>query len=116
MKYVNLLGSHPNCASLRSFAKSLFDALEIGDGEERESGNYADGYYMKGSRDGIVFIVASSEESVHEDLPYWVHISSEAENLESVVDKLVCNKATPEGFRLAFMVNFGKRGERRFDY
>ncbi|WP_338638621.1 hypothetical protein [Burkholderia pyrrocinia] len=119
MQHMNLLGMHVDHASLRLFAKALFDALEIEDGEERESGNYVDGYYLKGSRDGMVFVIALSDEVAHEDLPFWIHISASAfepSALEAVVSQLVHDKALPAGFRLAHIVNFGKRGEERIDY
>ena len=116
MQYVNLLGMHPGCEGLRPFAKSFFDALGVSDGEERESGNYVDGYYLKGSHDGMVFTVALSDESAHEDLPYWIHISAEVGDLEAATSQLMRDKALPAGFRLAHIVNFGKRGEQRIDY
>jgi hypothetical protein len=119
MQYVNLLGMHPSCAGLRPFAKSFFDALGVNDGEERESGNYVDGYYLKGSLDGMTFSVAISDEGAHEDVPYWIHISADLADpvaLEDAVSQLVRDKALPMGFQLARIVNFGKRGEQRIDY
>ncbi|RKP45888.1 hypothetical protein [Trinickia fusca] len=119
MRYVNLLGAHTDYANLRLFANAFFDALEITDGEERESANYVDGYYLKGSCGGMVFVVALSDEAAHEDLPYWIHISAEVGelgDLEAAVSQLMRDKALPAGFRLAHIANFGKRGEQRIDY
>lgn len=119
MQHVNLLGMHGNYVGLRLFAKAFFDALGITNGEERESDNNVDGYYLKGSHDGLVFVVASSDETTNEDLPYWVHISADVadpDTLEATVEQLVRDKALPAGFRLAHIVNFGKRGEQRIDY
>ncbi|CAB3759989.1 MULTISPECIES: hypothetical protein [Burkholderia] len=119
MQYVNLLGMHPSCEGLRPFAKSFFDALGVTDREERGSGSYVDGYYLKGSLDGMTFVVAISDEGAHEDVPYWIHISADLADpgaLEGAVSQLVRDKALPMGFQLAHIVNFGKRGEQRIDY
>lgn len=119
MQYMNLLGAHADHTDLKPFAKSFFDALGISDREERESSNYVGGYYLKGSYRGIAFIVARSDEAAHEDLPYWIHISADmakSDALEIAVSQLVRDKALPLGFRLAHIVNFGKRSEQRIDY
>lgn len=119
MQHINLLGMHADYANLRPFAKALFDALGITDSEERESGNYVDGYYLKGSRDGMVFAIALSDEETYGDLPYWIHVSedvAEPAALEATVEQLIRAKALPAGFRFAHIVNFGKRGEQRIDY
>lgn len=119
MQYINLLGMHPSYEGLRPFAKSFFDALGVTDGEERESGNYVDGYYLKGSLDDMTFIVAISEEGAHEDVPYWIHISADLADpgaLEDAVSQLVRARALPMGFQLVHIVNFGKRGEQRIGY
>ena len=119
MQYVNLLGMHPGCVGLRPFAKSFFDALGVNDGEERENGNYVEGYYLKGSLGSMTFSVAISDEDAHEDVPYWIHISADmviSDALEDAVSQLIRNKVLPMGFQLARIVNFGKRGEQRIDY
>ncbi|BBH33905.1 hypothetical protein [Pseudomonas sp. St290] len=119
MQYVNLLGMHPSFVGLRPFAKSFFEALGVNDGEERESGNYVDGYYFKGSLGNMTFSVAISDEDVHEDLPYWIHISADLvtpDALDDAVFQLIRDKVLPMGFQLARIVNFGKRGEQRIDY
>lgn len=116
---MNLLGTHASHADLKPFAKALFEALEIEDSEKRESSNYVGGYYLKGTYRGIAFIVARSDDAAHEDLPYWIHISSDvakSDDLEIAVSQLVRSKALPAGFRLAHIVNFGKQGEQRIDY
>ena len=119
MQYVNLLGTHPGCAGLRPFAKSFFNAVGVNDGEERESGSYVDGFYLKGSLGSMTFSVAISEEEAHENLPYWIHISGNLDTpdtLEDMVSQLIRDKVLPMGFQLARIVNFGKRGEQRIDY
>lgn len=119
MQYVNLIGAHEQHANLRSFAKTLFEVFGVKNGEERESGSYIDGYYLKGSCNRVTFTVASSDEAEHEDLPYWIHVSTDMEEsgiLEAIVERLVRDKALPAGFRLAHIINFGKRDERRIDY
>lgn len=119
MQHMNLLGTHANHTDLRLFAKALFDAIGVKDYDERESGNYVAGYYMKGSLDGITFIIAISDEDAHEDLPYWIHISanlSDSDVLIETVAQLMRSEALPAGFHVAHMVNFGKQGEQRIDY
>ena len=118
-QYVNLLGMHPSSDGLRPFAKLFFDALLVTDREERESDNYVDGYYLKGSLDGMIFVVAISDEGAHDDVPYWIHISADLVDpgsLEDAVYRLVRDRALPMGFQLAHIVNFGKRSELRIDY
>ncbi|XVN16199.1 hypothetical protein QZH46_10710 [Pseudomonas corrugata] len=97
----------------------FFDAIGVDDGEERESGNYVDGYCLKGSLGGMTFSVAISDEDAHENASYWIHISADMDTpdaLEDAVSQLIRNMAFPIGFQLARVVNFGKRGERRVDY
>jgi hypothetical protein len=119
MQYVDLLGMHLRSLGLRPFAESFFDALGIDDGEERESGNSVDDYYLKGSLENMHFSVAISDEYAHEDLPYWVHISADLvapDALDDAVSQLMRDKVLPMGFKLARIVNHGKRGEQRIDY
>lgn len=119
MQYVNLLGMHPGCVELRLFAKTFFEALGVNDGEERESDNYIDGCYLKGSLGGMIFSVAISDENAHEDVPYWIHISADVvtlDALEDAVSQLIRDKVLPMGFQLARIVNLGARGEQRIDY
>ncbi|MGX9555696.1 hypothetical protein [Pseudomonas sp. CFBP 5750] len=119
MQYVNLLGVHPGCVELRPFAKKFFDALGVNDREKRESSNYIDGYYFKGSLGGMTFSVAISDEDAHENVPYWIHISADLvtpDALEDAVSQLIRDKVLPMGFQLVRIVNFGKRGELRIDY
>ncbi|MHA6885639.1 hypothetical protein [Ralstonia pseudosolanacearum] len=116
MQCVNLIGVHKRCANLRSFAKDLFDVFGVKNGEEREGANCVGGYYFKGSRNDVRFIVASSDEAAHEDLPYWIQVSADMEGagmLDSIVERLVRDEALPAGFLLARIINFGKRNERR---
>ncbi|MHA6824098.1 hypothetical protein ACQUKI_21550 [Ralstonia pseudosolanacearum] len=119
MQYFNLIGAHKKHENLRSFAAALFEVFGVENGEERESGNYIDGYYFRGSRNDVKFIVASSDEAAHEDLPYWIQVSADMEGagmLDSIVEPLVRDRALPAGFLLARIINFGKRNERRVDY
>jgi len=119
MQYLNLLGSHPGCAGLRLFAKSLFDALGVDHRDERESSNYVDGYYFKGSLASMIFSVAGDDEDAHENVQYWIHISADldtSETLEDAVSQLIRDKLLPMGFQLTRIANFGKRNEQRIDY
>ena len=119
MQYVNLLGTLEHCGGLRPFAKMFFDAVGIKDGVERESSNYVDGYYLKGSLDGLNFTVSLTDDDAHEDLPYWVQVAAdmaEPDLLLAAVEQIVRQLALPAGFRFARIVNYGKRGEQRIDY
>lgn len=101
------------------FAKLLFDALGVDERDERESSNYVDGYYLKGTLGSMSFSVAVSDEDAHENVPYWIHISADLdtpETLEDAVSQLIRDKVLPVGFQLTRVVNFGKRGEQRINY
>jgi len=119
LQYINLLCAHSEKPDLREFAKTLFDALGIVGDEERESSNYAEGRYFKGSRDGAQFTVSLSDEAGNDDLPVWVRVSDNVSPdgaLEEVVSRVVRERLIAAGFRVARMTNFGKRGEHRIDY
>lgn len=119
MQYLNLLGAHSSCAGLRLFAKLLFDALDVDERDERESSNYVDGYYLKGTLGSLSFSVAGSDEDTHENAQYWIHISADLdtpETLEDAVSQLIRDKLLPMGFQLTRIANFGKRNEQRIDY
>jgi hypothetical protein len=119
MQYVNLLGAFGNQVDLDSFVKAFFQAIEVVDYEERESGNYADGRYFRGGSGDIGFTISLSEEEDHDDLPCWIQVAADmptSEVLVDVVDRMVREKALPEGFRIARMISLGKRDEQRIDY
>jgi hypothetical protein len=119
MQYVNLLGTHAHCEDIRSFANRFFESIGARDREERESSNYVDGCYMKGWLDGMCFTVSLNDDVAHEDLPYWVQVTTdtvEPNTFTTDVETLIRNIVLQEGFRFAHIVNFGKRGEQRIDY
>jgi hypothetical protein len=119
LQYVNLLCAHAAKPSLREFAEAFFDAAGIVDGQERESSNYVEGRYFKGSRDGAEFTVALSDEEGNEDLPVWVQVAAHLDAdgaLDDAVSRVVRERLLAAGFRMARMVNFGKRDEQRIDY
>lgn len=119
MQYVNLLCAHADKPGLREFAEAFFDASGIVDGQERESSNYVEGRYFKGSRDGAEFTVSLSDEEGNEDLPVWVQVAANVDAdgaLGDAVNRVVRERLLAAGFRVAGMVNFGKRGEQRVDY
>lgn len=119
MKYVNLLCAHAENPGLSEFAEAFFDAAGVVDGQERESSNYAEGRYFKGSHEGTEFTVSLSDEEGNEDLPFWVQVAASlgADGaLEDAVSRVVRERLVAAGFRVARMVNFGKRGEQRIDY
>ena len=119
MQHVNLLCAHAGTPSLREFAEAFFDVIGVVDGQERESSNYAEGCYFKGSHDGAEFTLALSDDEDNEDLPFWVQITlntTESARLEDAVSRLARERLIGAGFRVALMVNFGKRYEQRIDY
>lgn len=119
LQYVNLLCAHAETTSLREFAEAFFDAAGIVDGQERESSNYAEGRYFRGSHEGAEFTVSQSDEEGNEDLPFWVQVVANVSadgTLEDAVNRVARERLIAAGFRVARMVNFGKRGEQRIDY
>lgn len=119
MQYFNLLCAHADKPSLYEFAEAFFDAMGIVDGQERESSNYIEGRYFKGSRDGAEFTVSLSDEEGNEDLPVWVQVAANLDADGALDDALSCvirERLLAAGFRVARMVNFGKRDEQRIDY
>lgn len=118
MQYVNLLCAHAEEPSLREFAETFFGAVGIMNGQERENSNYVEGHYFKGTHDGAEFTVSLSDEEGNEDLPVWVQIADnlDAHALDDVVSRVVRERLLAVGFRVARMVNFGRRDEQRINY
>jgi hypothetical protein len=119
LQYVNLLCAHDQTPGLREFSEAFFKACGVVNGQERESSNYVGGVYFKGSRDGAEYTVSMSDEEGNVDLPVWVQVSADMEEdgaLDNAVGQVVRARLLPEGFRVARMVNFGKRGEQRIDF
>ena len=118
MQYVNLLCAHAEKPSLREFAEAFFGTVGIVNGQERESSNYVEGHYFKGTRDGAEFTISLSDEEGNEDLPVWVQVAHDldADALDDAVNRVVRERLLAAGFRAARMVNFGRRDEQRIDY
>ena len=119
MQYVNLLCAHADKPGLREFAEAFFDAAGIVDGQERESSNYVDGHYFRGARDGAEFTVSLSDDEGNEDLPVWVQVAANLDEegaLDDAVSRVIQARLLAAGFRVARMVNFGRRDEQRIDY
>lgn len=119
MQYVSLLCAHDEYPGLREFAESFFNAVGVVDGQERESLNYAQGRYFKGSHEGKEFNVSMSGDEGNDDLPVWVQVAanvSAGPSLEDAVSRMVLERLVRAGFRVARVENFGKFGEQRFDY
>lgn len=89
------------------------------DGQERESSSYVEGRYFKGSRDGVEFTVALSDMEGDEDLPMWVQVAGNMDAdgaLDDAVSRVVRERILAAGFRVARMVNFGRRDEQRIEF
>lgn len=119
MQYLNLLGAFNGENSLDTFARAFFAVISASQIEEHESSNYVDGRYFRGKVDDIVLTVSIADDEGNEDLPFRVHIKTDALELEalvSVIDEIIRNKAMLADFRFARLLNFGMRDQRRLDY
>ena len=59
-----------------------------------------------------------SDEEGNEDLPEWVQVAASVDTdgaLDDAVNRTVRERLLAAGFRVARMVNFGKRSEQRVD-
>ncbi len=119
MKYMNLLAAKGDRPDLIVFAREFFSALGVTDYEERESSFYPEERYFEGSDREVKFIVALSDETDHDDLPIWIHVTTElsgSTDLVSATDLLIQEKLSSQGFRFARLINFGMQDEQRIDY
>jgi hypothetical protein len=119
MQYIDLLGALNGENDLEIFARQFLAVVDASQVEERESSNYVDGRYFRGRVGDASFTVSLADFEGNEDLPFWVHIKSDAPDLEtlaSMIDEIIRNKAMSAGFHFARMLNFGMRDERRLDY
>lgn len=119
INYVDLLGASDIDEGLDAFARKFFHAIGVVKFEERESSHYPDERYFCGDHASLSFAVSYSDETGHDDLPYWVSIESRTANAESIlgtVDQLVRTRLHPIGLRFALMLDFGTLDQRRVDY
>lgn len=119
MQYINLLASFGNTTDLDLFASTFFSVIGVSKIEKRESANYIEGCCFKGKCGDVSYTVSISDEWGHEDLPFWIQISEDTSDLETlvaVINRNIQKKALPAGFNFARMVNFGKKDEKRIDY
>lgn len=119
MQYADLLGAMDQADNVATFANKFFTVLGVENQQAHESSNYADGTYFKGNKGNLSVTISLSDEEGHEDRPYWIHIAIELSDKEKacdIVDRMIREKALPAGFRIARMVDFGKRKEQRIDY
>ena len=119
MAIVNLLAAYPNANNLACISDRLSEAFGGLQLEERESSNYIGGQYYFGRMGAVEIVVALSDESDHDDLPYWIVLSSnEATDGELVVfaDAVTRDKLIPIGFSVARFISFGRKEEQRIDY
>jgi hypothetical protein len=119
MSHIDLLGNLNGESRLNFFAMKFFAVIDASQVEERESSNYVDGRYFRGSVGDVIFTVSLADLDGNEDLPFWIHVKSgalDSESLDSMINGIIHNKVMPGGFHFARMLNFGMRGERRVDY
>ncbi len=119
MKIVNLLFAYPKANDLAHLSRKVGEALGGLDLEERESSNYVDGRYFAGSIENIRIVLALSDETDHDDLPYWLALSSnEMPEVEIIAfaDMISEEKLLPNGFCVSRFVYFARQDEQRIDY
>ena len=119
MQYVDVLGAMNQADSVATFAKKLFTVLGVENQETRESSNYVGGQYFKGRKGHLSLTISLSDEEGHDNKTYWIHVAvdlPETENAPDIVDRMIREKALPAGFKMARIINFGKRNEERIEY
>lgn len=120
MGSVDVLFDNPTVKTLSQFAAVIADVLEIAEFEQRESSNYIDEIYFRGRSGKIEIEAALTDDVDHEDLPYWLYLSSseisEAKIIE-FIDLKVIDELLPLGFEAARIESFGLLNkERRINY
>lgn len=119
MAIVNLLSAYPSVNDLAHLSRQIEHALDGVEFEERESSNYIDGRYYSGNCDNVRIVVALSDETDHDDLPYWITLSSnemDEGNLIAFANNIVKGNLLPYGFKVARFASFGRVDEQRIDY
>lgn len=97
---------------------TFFSAIGAETYEERESSNYVDGRYFKGTSGTTSATVSMAEEVDHADLPIWVQFIDDTvdeASLSQAVTSVIQTKLLPSGFKCARMLNFGRKDEQRID-
>lgn len=118
MKHASLLAGGTSVGSLNDFAVSFYKVADIPNFEERESSNYVEGGYFTATARGRIFKVMRSPAENFRDLPYWVRVSV-VDDIEVLTTAEIDNLAqnlVGQGYKVAQVVNFGQKSEKRFDY
>lgn len=119
MTVVNLLSAYPSVNDLAHLSRRIEQVLDGVKFEERESSNYIDGRYYSGDYDNVRIVVALSDETDHDDLPFWIALSSNQMDEGSLVaftNNIVEENLLPQGFKVARFASFGRVDEQRIDY
>ena len=119
MNIVNLLSAFPSANNLADLSQKLDSVLGGMELEERESSNYVGGRYYSGHIGNIRMILALSDETDHDDLPYWIALSSNEtteDELITFADEMATARLLPAGLRVARFVSFGRVDEQRINY
>ncbi|MEO6994912.1 MAG: hypothetical protein ABI273_14990 [Lacunisphaera sp.] len=113
--YGNLFIRTQEQVDLRSFATRIFDLLNIGSAEMRESENYASGEYFKAKVLGVIVKVAVADDSEFPDFQFWINFKADKvwteEPLwfEGLAD-LIAKHLALDGFDVARAPSFGSIG------
>ena len=119
MQNIHILSALIEATDLGSFAARFYFLTGVAAYEERESSNYLDGHYFRGSNDDLSFTIGRSDEAGYDAFPYWISIESVSLNSElfaKAVDQVVLESLLPNGFNVIRLVNFGKHDQERVDY
>lgn len=119
MAQINLLGVLNTEKGLDAFAVQFFEIIGASQFEERESSNYVDGRYFRGSINEATFTISLADDGGNEDLPFRIFIDSDEldfATLLSTIDEIVRSKNISVNFRFARIRDLGTLDECRIDY
>jgi hypothetical protein len=113
----NYLLACADCPSLEAIVTKVSVLLDV-NFTERFSDHYVDGHYFVTDFLGASLTLSLSNEMDHTDLPYWLHITSDAadETVDSQMDIIIKQRFLPAQIRVAKFNHFGRVDETRIDF
>lgn len=116
MNTINYLCADEESTDLAEFSQRIFGALRALDGTQRSSSNYLEDIYFVGKIEGGRVTAALSDEVGFDDLPYWLCIEMEDDEMQQRVESLIRAVSSATGMQVAKIENFGKKNMRRINY
>jgi hypothetical protein len=118
MKHVDILVSKKDLESLDDFARLFFGIAGIQSFEMRDSEHYEGGHYFIARTGDRTFKVMFSNSAKHNDLPFWLRLSStdEAELLTAAEIDALAQKLVRAGYKVARVIDKARYSERRVNY